>query len=384
MLNAHFDEVRSKLDRLNALSDSINSLERQFDEANSIFRETLKCSTDRLSTIARTLGSKSIRHGRVYQAAKLAVDQNQSECQRACVRFEQANKDHQFAKKAILEAEQRLKEITKPLILNSDNNNSITIHVEDPSLGIDKLGLTDETINGGDPQDSPCDQDIAFKNPPQTPSTASSSSLSLSSPSLSSSCSQHSNSLDRVETVNHHASSDPLINDTTTKKPDIRTEDLTNAQSIDTNQDKTRPGNLQNGLTEEKTVDVQDTHRATTKQIVSDAAKLSEQLNQAIMRLDEAERRRQQSEKQHLDCANRLMDAKENLVRLEREHGHSIRKSQLYFDEAKQFNAKLDSVKGSICRISKDILAAKKAYAQTLSELEQFSEDLHLNSSQSV
>lgn len=256
------DEIRSRLDKLNSLSDLINSLERQFDEANCLFRETLKHSTDKLSSLAKTLGKKSIKYGRLYREIRYSVEQSQSQCQVACIEFEKANKEHQIAKKAIQDAELKLREVNKA---TEDDNGVISNQIQ--NLSFDKLKLI---------EDIDLDQSL----------------------------------------------------------PDS---DLT----------------------------------------VNDAAKLNDELNQAILRLFEAEKRRCQSQKHHLDKANKLMFDQENLLKLERDHGSSIRRSQLYFDEAKQFDAKLNSVKSEILRINENILAAKQAYAQTLSELEQFSEDLH-------
>lgn len=113
-----------------------------------------------------------------------------------------------------------------------------------------------------------------------------------------------------------------------------------------------------------------------------DAARLSEMLNTATIRLREAEQKRAQSERLHLDKANKLMIAQENLQRLEREHGNSIKRSQLYFDESNRFKAQLNSVKSDISRISDEIAQAKKAYSRTLGELEKFSEELHFSSAQ--
>lgn len=379
MLNAHFNEIKSKLDRLNTLSDSINSLERQFDEANSIFRETLKCSTDRLSAVARTLGSKSIRYGRIYHAARLTVEQNQSECQRACVQFEQANKDHQLAKKAIQEAEQRLEGTN--IEGHGENDNSYSNHKQSGSrLDLEKLSLSDETENGEDShRHNLCDEDVASTSYSASPSITNLSGSALSPSFCLSFPSASSRSLETeapdIIPPDHRKRSNST--------QDEASRNLANAQTIVTR--LADIGSLsQNELKEDKSLDACDIHHATTTQVSLNAAELSEQLNRAIARLNEAEKRRKQSEKQHFDCANRLMVSKANLVRLEREHSQSIRRSQLYFDEARQFNAKLDSVKSSICRISKEILIAKKAYAQTLSELEKFSEDLHENSAEST
>lgn len=332
------DQIRFRLDKLNALSDLINSLERQFDEANSSFRETLKCSTDRLSSIAKALGHKSIRHARIYHAAKISVEQTQSDCQKACVQFEQANKDHQFAKKAIKDAELRLREVAE-----QTTNGVIAIpNIDLDSIGIDlcKLKLAEDLEgkkDGGaiehqlnEHSESSCDKETNSSFPTAFELTQES----------------------KISKV-HADQVDTSSSDSTASSVGMSTAQVTNfAQSYKKGDEK-------------------------ATYLISNAAKLSEELNQAILKLIEAETKRGQSERQHLDRASKLMIAQENLMKLEREYGPSIRRSQLYFDESRRFNAKLKSVKGEICRISEEILAAKQAYAQTLSELEQFSDKIH-------
>ena len=345
------DEIRNRLDKLNALGDLINSLERQFDEANNLFGDTLKCSTDRLSIIAKTLGTKSIKYGRVYHAAKISVEQSQSDCQRACVQFEQANNDHQFAKRAIKEAELKLRNIA------GDNGLNGVITTPNTNLALEsdlkKLHLNDRsqpasppTIEGVQQQeirynDAECD--ISCTKERLREQTTSSTSITAATLDVSSSSNTQSSSSceEEDEDNNNVHSNGERVADKSEHVPD---------------------------LCETAKVSISTDH-ATTK--------LSEELNQAIIRLIEAEKRRCLSEKHHQDEANKLMLAQENLLKIERDYGPSIKRSQFYFDEAKRFNARLNSVKRDICRISEEILAAKQSYAQTLSELEQFSEDLH-------
>lgn len=338
------DEIRNRLDKLNALSDLINSLENQFDQTNMLFNEILKCSTDRLSTIAKTLGSKSIRYGRTYHQAKISVEQTQLDCQRACVQFEQANNDHQFAKEAIREAELRLKQMNidtrvKSMMRFSSGARNSSFEFND--LG--KLSLDDD-------EDDNYDDD--YHNDLK----------------------QESSEYSKVSCDNQET--DKSFNPAAGVSVD----------SIDASHgdDATCLSTTSRSSGEHVAQEEQDIHchvignHDATK--IMNAAKLSEDLNQAIHRLFEAEQKRRQSEKMHLDQANKLMIAQENLLKLEREHGTSIKRSQIYFDEAKRFNVRLNSVKADIARISTEIIAAKQAYAKALNELEQFSEDLHLSS----
>lgn len=343
------NEIRTRLDKLNALSDLINSLERQFDEANSVFRETLKCSTDRLSSIAKALGHKSIRYARIYHAARLSVEQTQSDCQKACVQFEQANKDHQFAKKAIRDAELKLKEVageTANGVMSIPNVdvNSICVNVHELKLTEDSRAK-DSHSSSTNNQLEECSRDLQ--------------------------CDTEKNSPIPIA-VDSKIQEETKINDSV---------DQVTTSSIDF----INSNNLENSIAQN--IDVAESNNQDDEKlsqspssIITCATKLSEELNQAIVKLIEAETKRCQSEMQHLERANKLILAQENLMKLEREYGPSIRRSQLYFDESKRFNAKLDSVKRDICRISEEILATKQAYARTLSELEQFSDDLHDNS----
>lgn len=337
------DEIRARLDKLNALSDLINSLELQFDQANCLFREILKCSTYRLSIIAKKLGSKSLNYGRNYHAARITVEQSQSDCQKACVQFEQANNDHQFAREAIREAESKLRQIASSTsatttckaatrILDSSPS-SIVSHSSQISfeqIDLSRLKLGDDatkTKSSSDPEYSPTeyenDSDKTFKTQKAEEQRSDFALGVIDSP--------------QANCFDINSSQSPSISSQ---------ECLSSLASNDTK--------------------------------LQDAAELSDTLNVAVKQLREAEQKRRQSEKMHLDQANKLMIAQENLQRLEREHGNSIRRSQLYFDEANRFKARLNSIKSDIRRISDDILAAKQAYARTLSELEQFSEDLHV------
>lgn len=334
------NEIRTRLDKLNALSDLINSLELRFDQANMLFRETLKCSTDRLSTIAKTLGSKSIQHGRIYQEAKLSVEKTQTDCQRACVQFEKANNDHQSAKEAIRDAEIRLKEMSCDTVDNSKFARVCSSGIEFNDLG--RLSL-----DGDDDDD--CDYDVGSKQE------------CSDSPKLS--CDNRPRG-DISGPMRAASTSDANVclheNCETKSSP---TTDRGNAK-----QNAQNEGNASNHA--------MPSHDETK---ILNAAKLSEELNHAINRLIAAEKKRRQSEKLHMDQANKLMMAQENLIKLEREYGTSIKRSQVYFDEARRFNVRLNSVKSDIARISEEIIAAKQAYAKTLQELERFSENLHLN-----
>lgn len=363
------DEIRARLDKLNALSDLINSLERQSDEANGLFRDVLKCSTDRLSSIAKTLGTKSIRHGRVYHAAKLSVEQSQSDCQRACVQFERANNDHHLARQAIREAESKLKSIAgagnglidnDTTTLTNDLSSKLKLQGDDISrIECDKDSSAFISNNNGDENDD--DEDEKHNHKDETLAAT----HSLVNATTSSTIEPH-------KDVSSEKTSHEIITTTTTTTTTINTQpeeskiDSKNAQETNDTDD----------------VDVNGSSLLPHQRDVAVvAAKLGEELNLATRRLQEAEELRCQSERQHLNEASKLMVAQENLLKLERQYGQSIKRSQLYFEEAKRFNARLNSVKSDINRIGDEILAAKQAYALTLSELEQFSEDLHEASS---
>lgn len=357
------DEIRYRLDKLNALSDLINKLETQFDSFNTVFRETLKCSSHRLTTIAKTIGSKSIQHGRVYHEAKIFVEQIQSDCQRACVQFEQANHDHQFAKEAIKRAELRLKQLNMSTTIHNrvrletnNNGRAPTTSFEFSDLCRLKLDVDDD------------DDEHQYEE---------------EAPSKEVKCSGYS----KNECDNHDETKGSKTNSPERKKKGLSPADSSSTTIKTTAQSKhesytgqTHYSTLENGGEQTIAQTRDQVHADAHETEVMNAAKLSEDLNRAINRLIEAEQKRSESEKLHLDQANKLMLAQDTLMKLEREHGNSIRRSQIYFDETKQFNAKLSSLKDDIAKISCEISRAKQSYAKALDELEQFSADLHLNS----
>lgn len=358
------DEIRARLDKLNTLSDLINSLERQFDEANCLFRETLKCSTNRLSSIAKSLGKKSIRQGRVYNEARVNVEQSQTDCQRACIQYEQANKNHQIAKQAIQEAELKLRCVSTSAsngVISKQGENAID------SINFDQLSLDNCGANEAHNVDHK-----QTSNDSKRHRTAQSSSISPTSAAHSD---QDIKLSDPVENDPAQSSLDERLQTAPRSSCDEHepySEDETNDQM----QQTMTPTQI-NGSSSKHDNDTQAFDASDTK-IMKDTTRLSEDLNQAIVRLIKAEEERGLSERQHLDHANKLIVAQENLFRLEREYGASIRRSQMYFDEAKRFNAKLNSVKSDINRLSEEIIGAKQAYAKALSELEEFSETLHI------
>lgn len=285
------EQIRNKLEKLNALSDRINDLERQSDHTNKLFRETLKYSSDRLREQALSLGIKSIKRSRVYQAAKLSVEQTQNNCQEACLRYERANRDHQDARDAIKIAEDKLKKIKASSSRKPDKESQLTVENFN-DLGKIETHNSLETVAG---------------------------------------------QLNSLSLENHNGDED---------------------KTHDTIDEKNAHHYLASGTS------------------AQDTAKVSEELNFALAKLAEANELRASCQKEHMSKTNELMIAQENLIRLEREFSVSIKKTRPYFEEAKKFNAKLDSLKLENKRLIEDVNKTKQDYSRALRDLELFSDDL--------
>lgn len=103
----------------------------------------------------------------------------------------------------------------------------------------------------------------------------------------------------------------------------------------------------------------------------------SEEMNQAIQRLLEAEKLKGESQLRHQDKTKKMLIAQNHVSKLEREFSNSIRRSKPYFDEANRFNARLSSIKAEIDLITREIVSTKRKYAATLNDLESLSEEIH-------
>jgi chromosome segregation ATPase len=82
--------IEDKLEELNSWTDRINSYEKEFDEANAVFRSFLTDYSDKLKAFGRKIGTKSIQDARAYYEAKDKAATAQCRCQKTVVAYEKA------------------------------------------------------------------------------------------------------------------------------------------------------------------------------------------------------------------------------------------------------------------------------------------------------
>ncbi|KAJ8912914.1 hypothetical protein NQ315_017244 [Exocentrus adspersus] len=109
-----------------------------------------------------------------------------------------------------------------------------------------------------------------------------------------------------------------------------------------------------------------------------------EMLNHATMKTGmlfkvmEAENQKAESEREHQRRARIYNDIDEKLKQLEEKLQKYISKSRSYFDEKALCQEQLNTQKNRIETIKKDINKAKNFYAETLKNLEQISNEIHM------
>lgn len=92
----------------------------------------------------------------------------------------------------------------------------------------------------------------------------------------------------------------------------------------------------------------------------------------------EAENQKAESGREHQRRATIFKTAEENAKHLEAKLQKSIIKSRPYFDEKAICQSQLNTQKDRIETIKRDIVKAKNFYAQTLKQLEQISNEIHM------
>jgi len=102
-----------------------------------------------------------------------------------------------------------------------------------------------------------------------------------------------------------------------------------------------------------------------------------EMLNQATLKLQEAEQQKRKSKEAHEQSMKEFMASDEELSRLERRLRSVIKKTQPYFDESLKFKQHLLKIKEEIGQLSRKIVTSKSFYATTLKDLEGISEEIH-------
>jgi len=102
-----------------------------------------------------------------------------------------------------------------------------------------------------------------------------------------------------------------------------------------------------------------------------------EMLNQATIKVMEAENQRTASEKEHQRSALVFAAAKEKFQRLEKSLKSVVQKSRPYFEQKEEFQMKLMAQKQKVELLQHNVAQAKLSYAETLRTLETISEQIH-------
>uniref|UniRef100_T2MAQ9 SH3 domain-binding protein 5-like n=1 Tax=Hydra vulgaris TaxID=6087 RepID=T2MAQ9_HYDVU len=99
--------VEIELEKLNSASDLINILEKELDEARTVFRQKLNDATRDLQQLSKSLGN-SIDKARPYFELLEQTKKAQLQCSSAVIAYERACDMHQGARKTISIAEDKL------------------------------------------------------------------------------------------------------------------------------------------------------------------------------------------------------------------------------------------------------------------------------------
>ncbi|XP_066246494.1 SH3 domain-binding protein 5 homolog [Euwallacea similis] len=103
-----------------------------------------------------------------------------------------------------------------------------------------------------------------------------------------------------------------------------------------------------------------------------------EMLNHATMKVMEADSQKAERGREHQVKASIFKETEENLKQLEEKLQRFIIKSRPYFDEKTLCQEQLNTQKQRIEGIKQEILKTKNFYAQTLKNLEQISNEIHI------
>ncbi|EFA09348.1 SH3 domain-binding protein 5 homolog [Tribolium castaneum] len=103
-----------------------------------------------------------------------------------------------------------------------------------------------------------------------------------------------------------------------------------------------------------------------------------EMLNHATIKVMEAENQKAESGREHQRRATIFKTAEDCVKQLESRLQKSIIKSRPYFDEKSLCQQQLNTQKDRIETIKRDIVKTKSSYAQTLKQLEQISNEIHM------
>ncbi|XP_033732899.1 uncharacterized protein LOC117322228 [Pecten maximus] len=102
-----------------------------------------------------------------------------------------------------------------------------------------------------------------------------------------------------------------------------------------------------------------------------------EMLNHATMKVNEAEKERNESEQEHMKTTVLFNEADTKVQYLQKDLKRAINKSKPYFEMKAKFNQSMEDQKRNIHILEEDVSLAKSAYSDALKNLELISDDIH-------
>lgn len=102
-----------------------------------------------------------------------------------------------------------------------------------------------------------------------------------------------------------------------------------------------------------------------------------EMLNQATMKVNEAEKDRIESEEMHMATASRYEEKEREVKRMQKSLKRNINKSKPYFEAKNEFNLVLESLKSKVDVLRNNVKVAKGNYKAALENLEIISSNIH-------
>lgn len=112
------------------------------------------------------------------------------------------------------------------------------------------------------------------------------------------------------------------------------------------------------------------------RELPSDPA-WQEMLNHATMKVNEAEKERNESELEHQRTMNKFKVAEDQVQMLQKELKRAINKSKPYFEMKARFNQVMEEHKCKVSVLEEDVSSAKSLYSTALRSLEAISDEIH-------
>lgn len=305
--------IGEKLEELNSWTERINKLEQEFEEENGAFRTILNEYSDKLKQIGTKVGMKHVNDARGYYETKERSRQAQVECQKTVMMYEKSCQLLLQAKDEIERTESKF---------NAGKRDSLST----PSATTCHRHLD---TSGHQHLDTPGQRDSGIAEP--------SSAQHLSS--VATDATRSPEQFDSSKSIEQFDTSRSLDHSDSSKSPSG-----TKCQSP-------CPSSFDPAW--------------------------QEVLNQAIIKLKEAESTKSKARIDHEVSMKRFMDIEEELSILEKKCKNSIKKSSQYFNESFKFKSDLMKKKAEIEFLNEQIIASKSYYSLTLRDLESISEEIH-------